>query len=229
MAVVAWLNATSSGGGGGSNIKLVSVGSIVSSTTSTITPNFGQSTTAGNLLVCWLGGGAGGSSSSFSTSASGWTQAVSASVSFVDAGALYYKADCAAGETAPTFNLNLVSPAYALLGEFSGLATSSPLDQYGLGVSNEKATGNNPDTTSPDLLIAVQYVNNGVSGSSSATTMTDGTGSSLTTTTYNTGTSTPYFYCWWGVTTGTGTSDDTAATSGLPGSYMTLLSSFKHS
>src|SRR5438477_5453899 len=98
-----------------------SLGTPVTGTTS-VSPTFGQATTAGNLLICWLIGAPNGY-----TLPSGWSQAAS---SFDGQTSLVlYKANCGASETAPSFTTATNTFMAAALGEFSGAATTSPVDQ----------------------------------------------------------------------------------------------------
>lgn len=107
-----------------------------------ITPQFGQATVAGHLLVCCLGG-SDNAGSTISTASAGWVVAADAANFPTGAreAAVFYKPNCGAGEAAPTFTFNNASgpgiPHYAKLFEFSGVATVTPLDQTGTnGVSN---------------------------------------------------------------------------------------------
>ena len=117
-------------------IALVGSAGTVATGTNSVSPTFAQSTTAGNLLICWLAtqNGAPGTPS-------GWTAAVGGTAQTE----VYYKANCGAGETAPTISDNVSTFMAAMLCEFSGAATTSPLDQ-----KSTRATG----TTSPQTATA---------------------------------------------------------------------------
>lgn len=120
-------------------MAIARVGSLgtVATGTSSCSPTFGQSTTAGNLLICW----AVGVGATVDTPA-GWSKI--ALGSNPDA-AILYKPNCGAGETAPTVT-GPTSFVAAMLGEFSGAATVSPLD-----VSGSVGTAS---TTSPSTVTA---------------------------------------------------------------------------
>lgn len=109
-------------------IALVSAGAVSTGATTTISPSFGASTTANNLLIACIVQDAGGQSS-FGTTASGWSVAIDAAFQ----AAIWYKPNCAAGETAPTFTASPNTPTFiaAVLAEFSGADLTSPLDKTG--------------------------------------------------------------------------------------------------
>lgn len=92
------------------------------------TPPFGQATTAGNLLV---GICAGQATALFTvTGPTGWVEAVDLNSAANNMRAsLWYKLNCGAGETAPTFNGS--GNVRCNVAEFSGADTVSPLDQIG--------------------------------------------------------------------------------------------------
>lgn len=105
------------------------------------TPAFGQATTAHNLLVAWVGGN---STTAFTvTGPSGWVQAVDRNSAANNTRAsVWYKPDCGALETAPTFNGSV--SVRASVGEFSGADLVTQPDQ----------TGSNTGTTSPQTATA---------------------------------------------------------------------------
>lgn len=122
--------------------------------TTTATPSFAQSTTAGNLLICW---GASTSGAVLSiTVASGWSSLVTGTAF----SHIFYKANCGAGETAPTMNGTTFTAA--VLAEFSGgPPTGSPLDLQ----ANNVATASpsivnlaNPDAFGGELIVGVTSI-----------------------------------------------------------------------
>lgn len=107
--------------------KVGALGALLVGTASSVSPLFGQAPTAGNLLVAWVTAGSGDPT----TNAAGWVKGVSLG-SDGQFSAIWYKPNAAGGDAAPVFTVgagsNLMS---AQLGEFSGAATVSPLDQSG--------------------------------------------------------------------------------------------------
>jgi hypothetical protein len=103
-------------------VALVKLGTVATGTTS-VSPTFGQSTTAGNLLILWV---ADNNSSSSPPLPSGWSSAAST----VQGSAIFYKPNCGAGETAPTLSDAGSVFMAACLGEFSGADTSAPRDRF---------------------------------------------------------------------------------------------------
>ena len=110
-------------------------------------PAFGQATTAGNLLICW------GKDIDATISGTGWTL-----IGTSQAYPIWYRMNCGAAEAAPTFSGGTVS-GVVMLGEFSGGATSSALDQQAegtnSGLSPRDVTNPGADATSAELLICV--------------------------------------------------------------------------
>jgi hypothetical protein len=103
-----------------------SIGTNVTGTTS-VSPSFGQTPTANNLLVAWVG-----DTAATINTPSGWTKIAGSNMVF------YYKV-AAGSDAAPTFSDASATFMTASLGEFSGGATSSLEDQ----------NANNVGTTSP--------------------------------------------------------------------------------
>ncbi len=102
-------------------IALVGSLGAASAEASPSTPAFGQSTTAGNLLIAWVRArGAAG----IGVTGTGWTIAAGVAAT-PDTALVYYRANCGAGEAAPTFTNDL---NVAQLGEFSGADTTAPLE-----------------------------------------------------------------------------------------------------
>ncbi len=139
------------------------VGSLgaLSSTISagSLSPAFGQTTTAGNLLVAWCYG----SDTNSKTINQGWTflSTSTAPKNFA------YKANCAAGETAPTYTFTAGSVGGIALAEFSGCATSSPFDKTGTGTGGASpvtGTASGADSASGELVLAIVISNLSKSG-----------------------------------------------------------------
>lgn len=130
-------------------IALVSAGSVATGTTSA-SPSFGQSTTAGNLLILMFCG-----DTINSPTISGWTKAGSS-----DARAgIYYKANCGAGESAPTVTISQNGFTAAVLLEFSGADTSAPFDKAGHTATSATSspmsvTATAADTASGELVVS---------------------------------------------------------------------------
>jgi hypothetical protein len=167
--------------------------------TGEISPSFGQATTAGNLLIAFLSSISGSATNPFSTGAAGWQQAAASGGAYQWA-AIWYKENCASGETAPVFSLSDGIASAGMLAEFSGGAVSGVLDQSGGTAGSYPAlTGQctAPDTAGSDLVIVSAAWNPGAS-SAPANVITDGTGSSVTVTAYTEAATGDYQYdfCW---------------------------------
>ena len=207
-----------------------SSGSIdyVSGGTTTVQPSFGQSTTAGNLLVLWFCTHTSGNFSSLT--GAGWTQAVQVGGYFY----IYYKPNCGAGETAPTINITEWDGTWAMLAEFSGVATSSPLDSTGTGsggYSTQTVSNGAPDTTAGDLIVAGTYWNGSNTGGTVSNAMTGPSGGAVTATAYNSNdTFGDYFNAAWGVAASSGSTPDSAtATLSVFSAGTCAIASFKAS
>lgn len=122
---------------------LVKAGTVASNAAATVSPTFGQATGSANLLIAWVIGW--GASADTATTATGWVVAKQQRVSLVgtQTAAVWYRPNSGSGETAPTFTMAGATQMIAALAEFSGGATSSPVDQIGF---------NTGGTTSPQLL-----------------------------------------------------------------------------
>ena len=149
-------------------IAHVATGAIASGTT-TISPAFGQATTSGNCLVAriaWV------ATAAVTTTATGWVQAASGVNGTTIKTAIWYKKNCGASETAPTFTVTSGTFLAADLQEWSGCDTSAPLDQTGTGTGTGSisAIASGTDSASGQA----QIIALGTSSSQSATvTYTD--------------------------------------------------------
>lgn len=138
---------------------LVKAGTLVQKSSTSITPAFGQPTTAGNLLVGVVSINL---NDALSTTAAGWVQAVQGSAN--PRIAMFYKENCAADETAPTFTCTLSGVMHAVLFEFAGAATSTVLDKTGTAGSATSpwtAVTSAPDSAATDLAIVAVRTDSG--------------------------------------------------------------------
>ena len=105
-----------------------SAGGLATAAGASVTPAFGQATTAGSLLICCA---ISGTNTSFTiTGPSGWVNA-NAVGQLGNRAEIWYKPNCAAGETAPTVNCTLASVMAAQVSSWAGVAPVSPLDTSG--------------------------------------------------------------------------------------------------
>lgn len=143
----------------GTAIALVGVvGAMTTGTNTAVTGAFGQATVATHLLVCCVSCGSSGTPT---TAAAGWVQAVIETNG--NSVAIWYKPNCGAGEAAPAFTaVGSTTIMFAQLFEFSGVATSSPLDQTGTNTNASQSLtdlNNAIDGQVGDLVInAVRYI-----------------------------------------------------------------------
>lgn len=110
-------------------IALVQIGSGASTTT-TVTGTWTGATTSGNLLVAFVFSGAFASSLS---APSGWSSAVQRVNGSTNVCALFYAAN-AASQTSQAFSVP-GNKSFVVMAEYSGAATSTPLDSTGSGTS----------------------------------------------------------------------------------------------
>ena len=155
-------------------IALVKAGTLAA----TLSPAFGQSTTAGSLLVAWVAqNGSSSGTNPFTVTGTGWTLAFATGAAY-QWGAVYCKPGCGAGETAPTFSASGTTNA-SVLAEFSGAATSSPLDSSGISAT-ATATNAAHDTGGGDLIVVLATDNNYDGAALAASSMHDSSGASVT-------------------------------------------------
>ena len=107
---------------------LVKAGTGTGAVATSIGPAFGQATTAGNFLLCLVASG--GNTALTLSLNQGWTQGPHNTATGAHA-EIWFKPNCAAGETAPTVTASASTRIDAVLLEFSGIATTTPLDQSG--------------------------------------------------------------------------------------------------
>ena len=191
-------------------VALVRLGTVAA----TLSPSFGQSTTAGNLLVAWMTSNSGNATDPFGSSSSGWVKAVTGGSAF-EWCSIWYKPDCGASETAPVFTDSGSSSGDSMLGEFSGAALTSVLDSSGAtsgSSSTQTATNAAADTAAGDLIIFSAMWNGGNASGTITNTMHDGTGSTVTpNATSNSGAAVTFYYDFvWGIAGTAGATKDTA-------------------
>lgn len=137
-------------------IALVKAGTIKGSGTTTVTPAFGQATTAGDLLIATV------SSSKVTVltcTTPGWTQKASIYKGNCST-SVWYKENCAATETPPTFKSATSATLRAQLSEWSGAATSTVPDKTGHGsatVSPVTSACTAPDSAPTNLCIVATH------------------------------------------------------------------------
>lgn len=178
-----------------------------------VTPVFGQATAAGNLLIAWVATTAG--TAAITTTSGGWTRV--SDPGGVDAlVAIFYKANSSASETAPTFTATGATFMWAALAEFSGGATTTPLDQSSSAsgtTSPQVVAVGAADAASGELLVSAEEFALSNSGTHTSTD-TYNNGATPTTNFNNDSTSTKTHYRFaWGTTTGNSAADQNSITS----------------
>lgn len=206
-------------------VRLTRLGTQVN----TLTPAFGQPTTAGGLLAGWAFSNS--SSSTFDTTCNdpSWTLAAFAGAAFGWT-SLWYKADCGTAETAPQFSSGATTPM-SQLAEFA--AVGAVLDRAAAvnGTQSYAVTSPGADTRSGDLVVAV-YTWGGSNAGPTTITMTgaDSSGAALPLTVYDNASSagTQFWALGWGQAgAGFGPHADSAsATMGLFATGQAAIASF---
>lgn len=205
------------------------VGSLGSVATGTpAAPSFGQATTAGNLLIAWIINPNGGT---ISTSSTGWTADNGAAGNAVTA-QVWHRANCGAGESAPSFTNANGNSFSVMLGEFSGGATSSPSDQLinqGGSVSPTTFTLPSADVEAGELVIAATCTLLSKAGTHTSTqTLNNGATATGNANDDSTSTAAHYRFCY-GITTTKAAADNVQCTSSSMNlnNIRTGLASFK--
>jgi hypothetical protein len=188
-------------------IALVKAGTVATGTT-TISPTFGQTTTAGNLLVLLIA--AQGSADSTDRTPTGYTRADGTSGDQAETN-VYFKANCGAGETAPTYTDSGATSIAGVLAEFSGVATTSPLDQHistsGGITSPQTATTAGADVGATELVLGIDRLVYSMAATKT-TTNAFNNGATATDLGNNDGTSSANHYRFsYGINTGNSTAD----------------------
>ena len=188
---------------------LVSCGSAVQ----TLSPSFGQSTSAGDVLLAWVFSNTGASSFNTTCSNPNWTLVDYAGAAFGWT-SLWYRENCLAGETAPVFTSSGATGPYSQLAEFRNVGV---LDQFGTATSGNQnitlAMGST-DTQSGDFVAGILFW---AGGNQTPVTITasavDSSGSAMTlnTTSTNQGTTgqNAYLFFWGQASNGIGPGVDT--------------------
>jgi hypothetical protein len=151
-------------------IAFVRAGALASAAASSVSPTFGQATTAGNLLICCAGANV--NFGAIATPA-GWTLGFAIGSGATGKVVVFYKPNCGAGETAPTLDdsANGSTQMYAVLAEFSGADTSAPLDKHGFAQSvlTTGSTAGANAGAGADLVISCWWINNSKSATATIT------------------------------------------------------------
>jgi hypothetical protein len=144
----------------GPGIQLVQQGPIVTSAAAatSVSPTFNQPTMPGHLLIALVGDYGSTFAATTPTCSDPTWSATDSSY-----GQVWYKANCGANETLPTwtFRDGTTYIRYTTLLEFAGMATSSPLDQFGLFQQGNVVAGGNwtvacsaADSQAGDLIVS---------------------------------------------------------------------------
>ena len=181
--------------------------------TTSFSPSWGTGnggvTIVGDLLVLWIYTY---TANNLSSVTSGWTQAPSTDTYVY----IYYKV-AAGGDAAPTLTLANYDKTWAMLGEFSGTAASSPNDSTGTGPgsggSTQVVSNAAADSAAGDLIVAVTYWNGSNVGGTVTNTMTGpgGMADAVTATAFNSNDGIgAYFNAAYGVGVSSGSTPDSA-------------------
>jgi hypothetical protein len=210
------------------------VGTIGAVTTGTsgasITPAWGTSEnrTANNLLICWVDSYA---ISTLPSAPTGWSIAKQVSSTAVTTASIFYKI-AAGSDTAPTIGPVSGAILSGQLAEFSGNASSSPLDQTGsattISTTPLVATTAGTDAAAGELVVVAMASRYSIAGTKT-TTHTLNNGASATSTN-NDATSTINHYNFaYGITTGNSSadSDSCAFTTTNSQAQALVIASFK--
>ena len=209
------------------SIVPVSVGTL----SATLSPAFGQATTAGHLLIAWVSSNNDSVTDLFTVSGTGWVK-ITTNGGQYDWATIYYKPNCGASETAPVFSAAGTNYAEgSVLAEFSGAAATTPLDSFGDSGGSVSGTTTAAYTASDagagDLIVyAACWL--GGSGTNTMSSMVDSSGTAVTPTSPGTGINGNYSYLFaYGIAGSTGSNKDTASAlnSGL-GSGQSVIASF---
>ena len=188
-----------------------SLGAAVTGTT-TAAPSFGQSPTAGNLLVAWYVT----SSSNLPSTPSGWTQLGSATSGTLTATAFYKAA--AGGDTAPSWSDAGATFIAAALGEFSGANTTGTAADRNFATSSVTsaavATAAGVDAASGELILGMTIITYSMSATKTTShAYNNGATTQAAASWNNDGTSTAtHFRLSYGITTGNASADTLTVT-----------------
>lgn len=199
-------------------IALVRAGSLATASAASVTPAYGQATTAANLAVARVYAQATSGldiTTGITTSSSGWVIAKVILNSTSEA-AVAYKKNIGASESAPTFTCTGATTMGADLLEFSGADTTSPLDQTGTAANSGSPTtvaATAADTAAGNVAVCAFSMQNSKSATFTASDSWTPSGGSVANAQGNGGTKGTVFF--WGssyITTGNGSADTDAAT-----------------
>lgn len=184
---------------------LVGSAGTVATGTGSVSPTFAQPTTAGNLLVAWVTSYTGDITSAGSPP-SGWS--VGINVSAATDMVIFFKANCGAGESAPTFTA-AAGTMFARLAEFSGGETVSPGEWGGnaTGLSSpDTITAGGADLSAGELVLSVTAYNYSMSATKTTSHSYNNGASSTAVSNDATSTATHYRMSY-GITTGNASAD----------------------
>lgn len=99
-------------------------GAFTSNLGGSVQPPFGQATASGNLLIAWVSANT-ATPPSIATATSGWVRAVVANATNAES-TIWYKLNCGAGETAPTFTATLQAPGGGATDTATSIINTSP-------------------------------------------------------------------------------------------------------
>lgn len=174
-----------------------------------VSPTNGQTTAAGNLLIAWVTCDGADIADS---AGSGYVRATNGGAAGLQA-EIWYKANSSGLDSTPTFTGT--GTLNARLAEFTGGATSSPLDQTGsnTGVGgNVVATAAAADAALGELVIGCSHIFYSMAATKT-TTHAYNNGGTATQNVSNDATSTAMHYRWsYGITTGNASADTLTTT-----------------
>ena len=184
----------------------VAAGTVAANSGSSVSPTFGATTTAGNMLVCFVAD----SGSTVTVSGTGWTR-VAGDLTGGGSGDLgcdiWIRGNCGAGESAPTVTTSGLS-AFAMLAEFSGGGTAPTRENHAgstgaAAATPVTATCASSDAASGDLILACEYISLSKAGTHTSS-ITLNNGATATGNENNDASSVSFHYRFcYGVTTGT--------------------------
>lgn len=173
-----------------------------------VTPAYGQTPTAGNLLILWVSGWH-GTTATFPVTPAGWTLGPQARATTRTSSVFYLLA--AGGDAQPTIAIGTAMTWGAMLGEFSGLSGLIDKSATAEGTASPAvATNSGTDVTIGELACYVGTT----APTSAATDLLVTTGTNFTKNdTNNAGTSIRTHYCFgYGITTANSVADKASMT-----------------
>lgn len=194
-----------------------------------ITPAYGQTPTAGNLLILWVAGGGG---STLPAAPDGtWSTALQ-KLGSSNSSSIFYKI-AGASETNPTVAAVTSVRLSGNLAEFSGNASSAPIDSVpstgATGTTSpQTATNQAADVQAGELVIAASATRFSTAGTNSSGAHTFNNGATATSLNNNGTSNADHYFFSYGITTGNSTADNCQyafTTTNITGS-TTVLASF---